>query len=94
MWNHHNHGAGAGSDWVGPAPPPVMRAAVLRVAVRQIWFASTASVTACDIIESPDGRPVAMSTCVLVGWLIYPRANDLGRTDGYSRPKRWRGMAG
>ena len=45
-------------------------------------------------LESPDGRPVAMSTCVLVGWLIYPRANDLGRTAGYSRPKHWRGMAG
>ena len=44
-------------------------------------------------LESPDGRPVAMSTGVLVGWLIYPRANDLGRTVGYSRPKRsagWR----
>ena len=45
-------------------------------------------------LESPDGRPVAMSTCVLVGWLIYPRANDLGWTAGYSRPKRWRGDGG
>ena len=60
---------GRGVVRVGPAcQPPVMRAAVLRVVVRQIWFASTASVTACDILSrGTGGRARCRRACSSAG---------------------------